>query len=483
MNLNPLILKDLTGVARYAAAAFFGALAALAFAPFSLVPVLWVSFPALYLLLQAAAPKAKTTFFVGWSFAFGLFVPCLYWIAGALFVDIASFWWALPFALAGLPAILAIFYGLTLLLPRLWGFEKVSTVFLVALCWFVADFARSHMFTGFPWDILGYVWGNSLAVLQSTYWIGIEGLGLLTALLAVLPALFFVMPDRRSAGTSIFIGVAVLATFYVGGALRLSNAPYDAVENVRLRLVQPQTDQSFKWDPQKRADNFEELVKLTFNPEGLDKVTHFVWPETATAYYLTEEDSMRAYIADLMPIDTVLLTGIVRRTFYEGVRPNYYNSLIAINKKGHVIAGYDKHHLVPFGEYIPFSSYLPLPLISMMGQAFTAGDGVRTTRVPGFPAFSGLVCYEAIFSGEVAEKADPPELLLNVTNDAWYEGTIGPDQHFVIARVRAIEEGLPMIRASNLGETAVVDGYGRSWARTESDKAGIVDSDLPKPIK
>lgn len=483
MNLNIYTLKRLVGFRRLAVAFGFGVLAALAFPPFNLVPILWLSFPALFLLLQSASLTKRSTFLVGWSFSFGLLVVSLYWIAGALFVDIGTFWWALPFAIAGIPAFLASFYGLAVLLPRWWGMQKVSSVFLLAFSWFLADFARSHVLTGFPWDITGYIWGSSLSVLQITRYIGIEGLTFLTLMLAVLPALFFVLADRRKATLFMLIGVLGLAALYIGGSWRLHFASYDAVPNVRVRLVQPYTEQSLKWDPQKRADNFEKLAALTFSPDGVDKVTHFIWPESATAYYLTEEDSMRAYLADLMPEGSVLLTGIIRRQLHEDKKPSYYNSLIAMNSQGHVVTGYDKHHLVPFGEYIPFREYLPLPLISTMGQAFSAGDGIRTVRAPNFPPFSGLVCYEAIFSGEVAEKEDPPELLVNVTNDAWYDGTIGPAQHFAIARVRAIEEGLPMIRVSNRGVTAVLDGYGRSWGLTGANKAGYVDSDLPVAIK
>jgi len=466
----------------FVASFLFGVMTAFAFPPFNIIPVLWFSFPALFLLLQNAKNKTKQMFFIGWCFSFGLLIVSLYWIAGALFVDIKSYWWALPFAVAGLPAILALFYGASVLILRFYGMEKISSVFLLAFCWFLADMARSYLFTGFPWDITGYVWGNSLAILQSTRFIGINGLTLLTLLFSVLPATFFVVKDKRTASTMMFIGVILLSIVYIGGAIRLSKASYEVVDNVRVRLVQPYTDQSIKWDPQKRADNFEDLVRITFNPKGLNEITHFIWPETATSYYLTEEDSMRKYLADLMPVSSVLITGIVRRKFHEKKKTDYYNSLIAINDKGMVIAGYDKHHLVPFGEYIPFSKYLHIPLISEMIDGFTAGDGVRTIRVPNFPSFSPLICYEAIFSGDVVEKEDPPKLLVNVTNDAWYDGTIGPLQHFVISRVRAIEEGLPMIRVSNRGYTVILDGYGRIWSKANINESGYIDSDLPKQI-
>ncbi|MFA6279309.1 MAG: apolipoprotein N-acyltransferase [Bdellovibrionales bacterium] len=456
-----------------------GALAAFAFVPFGVTPVLWLSFPALFLLLQGTR-RDREAFAVGWSFAFGLLVISLYWIAGALFVDIKSFWWVLPLALAGLPALFAIYYGLAAMLARRWGLARGVDVFFFAFCWFLADMARAHLLTGFPWDIMGYVWADTLPVLQSVSVIGIDGLTLVTLILATLPALFFVLPSRKAAWLACGLGLVVLAGMSGAGQLRLSRAGHGVEPTVRLRLVQPHLAQAMKWEPERRLANFQNLMRLSFETKGEKPVTHILWPETATAYYLTEETAIRQRIAQAMPKGSVLITGVVRRApNNEAKTLRYYNALVAMDDKGTLIAGYDKFHLVPFGEYMPLRSVIPFRVITALGTDFTAGEGARTLRVPNLPPFSPLICYEAIFSGEVAEKEDPPRFLLNATNDAWYDGTIGPAQHFMIARVRAVEEGIPLVRVANGGETGVVDSYGRITALIGADQEGVLDADLP----
>lgn len=475
-------LSVLTGWRRLLVAFLLGLASALAFPPFQIIPLLWLCFPALVFLLRGAQ-GSFVAFGIGWSFAFGQLVLSLSWISGALFVDIKSFWWVLPLALAGLPACFAIYYGFAALLSHKWGIRRTEGPFFFALCWFGAEMARAHLFTGFPWDILGYVWGDVLPVMQSVSLWGIEGLTLLTLLVVVTPTVFLSIEHKKQNNILVGGGLFLFVLIGIGGGLRLAAAPQDMVPDVRLRLVQPHIDQALKWKTEQRIAHFMNIMSLTFSEAGQKPITHYIWPETATSYYLAEEPDVRSRIAASLPDNTVLITGVVRRqSVGEGMR-RYYNSLIALDSSGSVIAGYDKYHLVPFGEYMPYRSVISVPLVSMMGTDFTAGDGIRTTRAPRLPPFSPLICYEAIFSGDVVERADPPAFLLNITNDGWYRGTIGPSQHFSIARARAIEEGMPLVRVANSGVTAVVDGYGRTLARTEATGAGYVDSDLPKPVQ
>lgn len=459
-----------------------GTLGALSFEPFNLLPLLWLSFPALFLLVQTAK-RGREAFALGWLFAFGFLVPSLYWIAASLFVDIKAFGWALPFAIAGLPALFSFYYGLAAWASWRWGLKHADGVFFFALCWFLADMARAHLWTGFPWDIMGYVWGANLPIMQITSVMGVEGLTLVTLLLAFLPALYLIEKTRKKAPLCLLGGLFILGCFYGWGSWRLAQAPDDFVPNVKVRIVQPHMDQSTKWDPQHRATDLEDLVRLSFSSEGAATITHFIWPETATAYYLAEEPAIRAMIARAMPKGSFLLTGSVRRQFSDEGDLRYYNSLFAMDAEGRILAGYDKRHLVPFGEYMPLRGILPLKVISFLGKSFSSGDGARTVRVQGLPPFSGLICYEAIFSGDVLDRQDPPALMINMTNDAWYDGTIGPAQHFVIARARAIEEGLPMIRVANRGETAVIDAYGRIKAQVGANKAGFTDSEISLPVR
>jgi len=234
-----------------------GMLTGLAFPPFNLFPLLWVGFPALTWILAFHTKNKKQAFLYGWSFGFGLLVVCFHWIAGALFVDIGSFWWALPFAVAGLPAALSLYYGIAALMAWKWGMKRLSGPLFLALAWFVAEMARGHLFTGFPWDILGYVWGDTLPVLQSVSVIGIEGLTLLTICLAVFPVyLFSIWRGKKTAALFPLI-VILFISGATWGAVRLAQAPNELFEGVRFRLVQPNLDQTLKWRPELRLENLD----------------------------------------------------------------------------------------------------------------------------------------------------------------------------------------------------------------------------------
>ena len=470
-------LQKLAGPKRYGLAWLLGLSAGLAFPPFNLIPLAIAAFPALILMLQATSRKRQACA-LGWCFAFGLLTLNMYWIAGALFVDIAQFWWVLPFALLGLPALFAIYYGLAAMLAARWGLQRLSGILLFALLWFTADYTRGHLFTGFPWALTGYIWGDLLPVMQLTSLFGIYGLTLLSCLLFITPVLIGKSKESN------LIAAAVIAVFIGGiawGGLRLVNAAKTAVPDVRLRVVQTNISQGSKWLAVQREANFQQILDTTFTTTD-QPITHYIWPETATPFYLQEDPGRRLAIAARMEPNSLLLTGLVRRTQQEDGTVNYHNSLIAMDDRATIVAAYDKFHLVPFGEYFPFRSIMPGGVITALGVDFTPGEGPQTLRTNGLPPFSPNICYESIFPNAVVAADDPPRLLVNVTNDAWYEHTIGPYQHYVIARTRAIEEGLPLIRVANKGYTAVVDPFGRAWAIVRPEAAGHADSDLPEAL-
>ncbi len=472
--------------ARYVACFAFGALAAFAFPPYHLYFLLWGAFPAFFMALRTA-PSGRRAFAIGWWFSFGLLTFSLYWIAGALFVDLKTYWPILPLAIAGLPGLFAIYYGLAGLAFWRLGRQRAWGPLLLAFLWFAADFARGHLFTGFPWDVLGYVWADYLPVAQVASLCGVGGLTLLTAWFALMPVCFIAM-TRRSAQRVVAASLLVYIGLAGWGAWRLATTTVDPVPLVRLRLIQPDQSQSDKWRPEERTAHFEELKKLSFDHLNADGpvVTHVFWPETATAFLLDEDQEARRSIGDAMGVGSgrILMTGVLRRVVQDNGKFSYYNSLIAIDDLGRNVGLYDKHHLVPFGEYIPFRSFLPFHGVAAMGADFSAGPGPKTLQVEGFPPFSPLICYEAIFSGAVTAPDGPqPNVLVNVTNDAWYEGTTGPAQHFSIARLRAIEEGIPLVRTANKGVVAVVDPLGRLWARYDGKGPGFVDSNLPQTLK
>jgi apolipoprotein N-acyltransferase len=263
-------LATLTGWRRYAAAAAFGGLATLALPPAGAVPVLLLAFPGLLWLLEGAATK-RSAFFTGWWFGFGHFVLGLYWISFALLTDVAKFWWMMPFAIAGLPALLAIFVGLaTLVLHiacRRLKLSGLARVLAFAIVWTIFEYLRGHVFTGFPWNLIGYSWTGFLPVLQSVAVIGIYGLGLLTVAVASLPALLSDPSESVMRGrASVAIGLVLVGAMGLAGWVRLSQADSTTVPGARLRVVQPAIPQTLKWAPAERARNFERLLELTAEP-------------------------------------------------------------------------------------------------------------------------------------------------------------------------------------------------------------------------
>lgn len=433
-------------------------------APYNFWWLSFVTFPVLALGI-ATSKTTRASFVRGWMFAFGYFLFGLYWIANALFVDIAQFWWALPLAVAALPMGLAIFWGAAAVVTHKWGGRGFVQIVCLAGALALTELLRGHIFTGFPWLLLGYVWIDVLPVRAIAASVGTYGLTLWALLIALLPVMFFMQPTRREK-----LAVGVTAIVLLVCPLLNPAAPVIA-DNGKLsvRLVQPNIAQAMKLDPATREQIFATLLDLT-QPPGSPRVV--LWPETAVPYRLIERPDIRARIAASLPQGSILITGAVRRDQH-----GYYNSVQAMDASGQLLGDYDKAHLVPFGEYIPYRTYLPFDPIAG-GVDFTAGPGPRSLRLPGLPTVGPLVCYEVIFPGQVVDSNDPPLWLLNVTNDGWYGFTHGPYQHLAITRMRAVEEGLPMVRVANTGISAVIDAYGNVTAHTQLGEACTLDAEV-----
>jgi apolipoprotein N-acyltransferase len=474
----------LSGWRRHALALALGALAAGALSPVDVTPLLVVAFSGLIWLLDGSTGRADAAL-LGWSFGFGFFVAGLYWIAAALFVDIAAFWWLLPLAVIAVPAGLAIFTALATLAAheasRRFGLLGTARILAFALAWTTAEWLRGHVLTGFPWNLVGYAWAGAfpgaLAVLQLTSLTGIYGLSLLTVAAAALPARLGDLGRGRS--WAVIAALLLVAVPAAGGSWRLAHASRDVVPDVVLRLVQPSIPETLKNDPQALAQNFRLLLALSASP-GADKITDLVWPEAAAPPLLPGFAEQWRAITTVIPQRGLLLTGAERAEQRQGQPPHFWNSLVALGAQGDIVATYDKAHLVPFGEYVPLRSILPIDKIVPSIGDFSVGPGPRTLDLRGLPPVSPLICYEVIFPGAVIDGAARPAWLLNVTNDAWYGVSSGPFQHVAIARVRAVEEGLPLVRAANNGISAVIDPYGRLLRHLDLDAIGVLDSTLPR---
>jgi apolipoprotein N-acyltransferase len=483
-------LAALRGWRRYGLAFLLGACATATLPPIDLTPLLLVAFPGL-LWLDEGSAGPWASFGLGYAFGFGFFLTGLYWIAGALFVDIASFWWLVPVAVAGLPAALALYVGLALVAAnyavRYLRAPGAARVLAFAITWTVAEWVRGHAFTGLPWNLIGYAWSGgfpgSIMMLQSVAWIGIYGLSFLTVLAAALPALLGtpsltpISPGRRI-GPVIAAGLLILVPG-VAGAIRLHAMP-TVHTGIWLRIVQPSIPQTLKWDPATAERNFRLLLNLS-RAAALHPISAVAWPEAATPFLLERDAAHRREIGAVASGRGYVITGALRADPAPGRVARVWNSIEALNGDGEIVAHYDKAHLVPFGEYVPFRDLLPIKKITAGSIDLSTGPGPRTIALPGLPAFAPLICYEVIFPGAVVDEQARPAWILNVTNDAWYGRSSGPFQHFAIARTRAVEEGLPLVRVANNGVSGVVDPAGRVLGRIDLDTVGYADLPLPAP--
>lgn len=470
-------ISGLAGWRRNATAFLLGAFAVAAQPPVSALPVLIVSFTGLVWLLDGAG-RPRRAFIDGWMFGAGYFAAGLYWISNALLVDADRFGWLIPIALGGLSLGLGLFNGCAALLARRFWSDRRSRVLLLAVSWTFFEWLRGVVLTGFPWNPIGNVWVAVPQVLQTASWAGVYGLSALT----VLAAACFACVAQPSPGRwrAAFSGTAVLAICAVAGFARLSDASDAGVDGIQLRVVQPNISQQDKWRPEKRAENYALHLELS-RRRGDGKVTHVIWPETAAPFGVTTDTARRALMRAAVPPGGLLITGAPRFRFENGRLAQIWNSLVAVDETGSVAAVYDKHHLVPFGEYMPFRDILPLDKITAGALDFSRGPGLATIRAPGLPPFSPLICYEVIFPSAVVRGDDRPDWILNLTNDGWFGISAGPHQHFASARLRAVEEGLPVVRAANTGISAVIDPYGRVVSQLALGTRGVLDSHLPLP--
>lgn len=454
-----------------------GGLSALAFAPTFLFPLLWFSFPTL-LWMAYSRTSIKHVAWLGWWFGLGHFGIGIYWITISLFTDLNQFAWLVPLAVPAIAGTLALYPTAALLLARLFPLNLTGFSLVFALCWISMEWLRSYLFTGFPWNLLGYSWAFSDTMLQFTSLVGIYGLSLFTILLVCLPTTFTseskahrILPTLSIVTIGIFIAV--------WGHVRLTNAPFTDNTNVKLRIIQANIPQDMKWQPGSRFASFQKHIYMSLT-DGHDTITHFIWPESAIPYTLDSSSPALEFIRETFTNKAIILSGALRQNT-QGMTPQIWNSLFAIQTSGHIITAYDKVHLVPFGEYIPFRSILPLEKITYGSLDFSSGTPGQTLALPNTPPIIPLICYEAIFPQHITPQT-PQSWMLNITNDAWFGHSSGPYQHLHMVRVRSIEQGIPLIRAANTGISAVIDSYGRVIHHLQLGTEGIIDSTLPKAL-
>ena len=484
------------GWSRRGLAFLAGACGALALEPVGFLPAMAASLIlAVWLLdgcagqragagLAARAEPFLAAAGVGWWWGFGYFLAGLWWLGTAMLVEPDQFAWALPLATLGMPAALALFPALGFAFARLLWSSDALRVLALAVGLGGAEWLRGHVLTGFPWNDVGMAFATVPALAQSASFIGLYGLDLAAIAILAAPATLIDAPGKGARRPYLIVAVALLALMTLGGAWRLWTNPTSFVPDTALRLMQPNLAQDAKFRPENGdaiLAHYLELSDRATGPErrGVVDATHVIWPESAFPYVVTRRPKALGEIARALQ-GKILITGAARAEEGDG-RTKLFNAIDVLDGV-RLVSAYDKIHLVPFGEYLPLDGLLrPFGVHHLVPGIWDVGRGPRRLSVPGLPPVAPLICYEAIFPAEaVAAGAPRPQWMLNVTNDGWFGRTSGPYQHFAQARLRAIEEGLPLVRVANTGVSAIVDPYGRVLQSLPLGVEGVIDGALPK---
>jgi apolipoprotein N-acyltransferase len=487
---RPIVLA--WGFRRALLAFLAGAATTLAMAPLNIWPAMFVTIPAVIWLLDGAAAGrwsgVAAAAATGWWFGFGYFLSGLYWVGLAFLVDAKTFGWLMPFAVIALPAGMALYTALGFALARALWMRGAARILVFAAALTATEWLRGHLLSGFPWNTFGYALTTPLVMAQGVALIGVWGFSFIALAVFASPAVLADEPaDTRRPWLVVAGAAGVLIGLAAFGAIRLAATPTAFVDGVRLRIMQPNVPQDAKFsyaNKQQVMQHYLALSDRATGPQstGVREATHLIWPESAFPFFLTREPDALAQIAALLPPGTVLITGAARPA---EVKQHAYNSIYVIDHDGSILSVYDKVHLVPFGEYLPFQSLLErlgLQQLTKVQGGFLAGDRRRAMTSPRAPKFVPLICYEIIFPHDAVPPGERAGWLLNLTNDAWFGMSAGPHQHFQQARVRAIEEGLPLVRAANTGISAVVDPVGRVIRALPLGSEGVLDSSLPQPL-
>ncbi len=458
-----------------------GCILPLAYAPFKFLPVFYLSYALAFWLAWQYRHAPKRLFILGWLFGFGQFFTGLSWLGEAFLVEAETFLWVLPFAVTLLPAGLALFSACAF---GLWGvvfsgakISRFSGTFLLVLFLAMAAYLRSTVLTGLPWNLPAMGWGSWLYLAQPVSLIGVHGL----STLALVSVAFLLAESVRLRWLALVLPLVIM----VGSWGHLHIATPVAATDIQISIVQPNLAQRDKWLAEKRDAHIEKTFKLTqLALQYAPDTDLIIWPETAIPALIDEgtgfRDRLRAALTVTQNPPPYILTGAVRR---EGTpeAPIFYNSTMLWSGDGDLVARADKHHLVPFGEYLPFQSWLEamgLQQLTRLRGGYASGAAQARLQAAGLPLIAPLICYEAIFPS-LSGGHPRPEVLVNVTNDGWFGQWHGPYQHLAQVRLRAIEQGLPLLRAANTGISAAFDAKGRQIDALALGEAGVLSVKLP----
>ena len=460
-----------------------GAASAFSFAPYYLWPIMLISLCGLVWLIDTST-GARDAAACGWFFGVGHFASGLYWISISFQFQANMPFWLGWIAVVGLAAYLALYPALALwIASRFWSTSS-ARILVFAASWATTEWLRGHLLTGFPWNAVAQIWSESPIAMQSARLYGAYGLSLVTVTLFASVALL----QRKSARShQMLLLAAFFALVVLADGWRRLAAPQNAPQKpLRVHLVQANIRQDLETDPERQREILRLYQRMTAAALQQRGPALVVWPETALEYDVEGDPALRSQLAQTIGKDGLLVLGAVGQRYApDGAWRGSRNSLLVLNGSGTLEAVYDKVQLVPFGEYLPAGDILSrLGLVSVAGGSarFLAGKGPATLAVPGVAPFSPLICYEVIFSGDFVDRSGRPAWLLNISNDAWFGHSSGPHQHLAQARIRAVEEGLPVVRSTPTGISAVIDAYGRLQGRTALGQRMVLTAAVPSTL-
>ena len=450
-----------------------GAGASLSLPPLFLLPAIFaLSIPFLGYLAAKSWREAAAIFAAA---GFGWFLASTYWVSNSLVVDTPSNWFLMPLMASALALILASFWAVAGALSFSFGIYPLARILWLLIFFSLSEWARGFVATGFPWNLTGSLFAVDLASMQAASFIGVYGLCTIAVAFAAAPV-FWALGHKRFSIIAFILPIILL----IAGAIRLAGAPVlvpPSDAGPVVRLVQPAIPQAEKWDRSNRQNHLGQLVNLSrrngFHPKLV------IWPETAFAGFASRNaELLDKTVRDATGKKGALITGIPRF----GADRTLLNSAIMLNHEGKTKGVYNKRHLVPFGEYIPLRKWFPFlhPIVGAVD--FSAGENNALMQLEGIGTIQLLICYEVIFSGELLSLSMRPDLIVNITNDAWFGASAGPWQHLFQAQMRAVEEGVPLFRVANTGITAGFDPYGRVLGSIPLGESGALDLVVPEVI-
>ncbi|MAC61316.1 MAG: apolipoprotein N-acyltransferase [SAR116 cluster bacterium] len=465
--------KNNSNLIKYPFLFLIGILATFSLPPFSIFPCVFLISISIFYLLNS--DDLKEAFLIGFFLAFGWFLVSLYWISNAILTGGKEFFWMIPFVFFGLPALLSIFWGLAFFFTNLIGQNITERLFLLSILFPLFEWLRGNILSGFPWNMLGFSLSSPLEFAQTISFLGPYGQNILIVFLITIPVSFYYNKKFfLSIATVVSVAALLTSTYlYNNNKIRFTKQ--------NIRIVQPNFSHFEKWDKSKYFINQEKLIELSNDRSNENFL--IIWPETAIVNFIDKINEDISYIVDniFYKNSGILIAGIPRKEMINS-KNYYYNSMIAIDQNGEILGNYDKKRLVPFGEYNPFRAFLSFFSVIATDKEFSKGG-----RSNQFFAFNNLnlfpmICYEAIFPFK-ANKDKSYDLIINITNDAWFGETLGPEQHFWLAKQRAVETGIPMVRVSNSGISSLIAPNGEEIESLNFGSSGFLELKIPEKFK